>query len=68
MDITEVFVIEKKMIDLTYPIESKNIIVKKGLEKSKKSNIRQVLTNGYSQSLTVRGLNWSRLNKSINSL
>lgn len=57
MDITEVFVIEKKMIDLTYPIESKNIIVKKGLEKSKKSNIRQVLTNGYSQSLTVRGLN-----------
>jgi len=57
MDITEVFVIEKKMLDLTYPIDPKNIIVKTGLENSKKSNIRQVLTNGYSQSLTVRGLN-----------
>ncbi len=57
MDITEVFVIEKKMLDLTYPIDPKNTIVKRGLEKSKKSNIRQVLTNGYSQSLTVRGLN-----------
>jgi len=57
MDITEVFVIEKKMLDLTFPIESKNIIVKAGLENSKKSNICQGFTNGYLQILTVRGLN-----------
>jgi len=57
MDITEVFVIEKKMLDLTFPIESKNIIVKAGLENSKKSNIYQGLTNGHLQFLTVRGLN-----------
>ena len=57
MDITEVFVVEQRMMDLAYQVDSKKIIKKTYLEPTKKSNIHQNKTNGRLQFLTVRGLN-----------
>ena len=57
MDITEIFIIEKRMMDLTYYLESTNTIAKICLEPSKKLNIHQNQTNGYLKFFTVKGLN-----------
>jgi hypothetical protein len=56
MDVTEVFVIEKRMMDLTYPLVFKNNVLKSKIESSKKSKIYQNQICRYLQSLTVRGL------------
>lgn len=56
MDITEVFAIEKRMRDLTYPLVFNNNALRSSFESSKKLKIYQNQINGYLQSLKVRGL------------
>ena len=56
MDITKVFAIERRMIDLTYPLVFNNNALRSSFESSKKVKIYQNQINRYLQSLTVRGL------------
>jgi hypothetical protein len=56
LDVSEIFVIEKRMIELTYPLAFKNKALKSSVDSSKKSKIYQNQINGYLKSLTVRGL------------
>jgi len=56
MDVSEIFVIEKRMMDLTYPLLFKNNNLKSSFESSKKSKIYQNQMCRYLKSLTVRGL------------
>lgn len=54
--IAKVFIVEERMIDLTYDVKSEEID-KKNLESSKKLNIHPKPYNRHLQSLTVKGLN-----------
>jgi len=56
MDVSEVFVIEKRMMDLTYSLVFSNNALKSSIESSKKLKIYQNQMCRYLQSLKVRGL------------
>ena len=57
--VAKIFVIEERMKDLTYDLDSENIITNLPLKPSKKSDFNRNFYNKRLPILNVRGFNWN---------